>query len=155
MSKISCSLATNLVGLFYDGDLSLSVEDMVLDHLVSCPSCRVFYGDYCKYHNLVTYHIFEDKLNNEHVTKEEIREALDIIRKEHKYKVTDNLRWVDYAQEWDIPKLCGLVSFRDFTKEYDPRRDDGTCDYTDFNKFMALKFCKQIDFLEECLSKRL
>lgn len=144
-------MAKALMELFYKGKLSQKVNGLICEHLATCSSCRESYRTYSKNHNLTMFKLFETALM-EDFTASKLKEALTVLNEENNYKNIEHC-WTDYAKEWDIFKLCQLKSFRDFTKEYSSKGDDGTYDYDEFNKYMALKFCKRIDHLEECYRK--
>lgn len=161
MAKINCKTTTSLIDLFFEHKLSSHIVNLICEHLSTCKECRKSYLKYIKqnfksgqFYNV--YVILDSKIAISGATLQEAyNEDVDELVREGYFKKVDesNMQWLDFAKEFDIFKLAQLKCFRDFTREYKSIGDDNTFDYNDFNKFMAIKFCKQIDHLERCYRK--
>lgn len=169
MAKVNCKMAVALIEIFYRGKLSDNIVKVLCSHLASCKDCRKTFLDYLIKKKLVTsYYNFYIVLDSDilDLQKETLIEAftvdIETLKANQKESIgddtnvvidDDNMSWLDYAKEFDIYKLVQLKCFRDFVTEYNQVGDDGIFDYNDFNKYMAVKFCKYIDHLENCYKK--
>lgn len=165
MAKINCKMALSLGELFFEYKLSNNIVNLICEHLTICKECRKTYLNYIKKHKLKKelYNMFvildSDAISS--LYKDTLLEAYQedrqniIAKRKEEEQVVDesSMSWTDFAKDFDIYKLAQLKCFRDFTREYNKIGDDGTFDYNDFNKYMAIKFCKQIDHLELCYQK--
>ena len=58
--------------------------------------------------------------------------------------------WTRAANKFEVEKLMNMRAFRDLALEYNSPTG---IDYSEFIKYMSLKYAKRIDHLEECLLK--
>lgn len=162
MSKISCKAANSLKEPLFNLSLSKKVTEAVCHHLMECEECRTSYVQYIEKMDLQEiFESFYAILVNGPKMWETPQDYVQAFLEDKEFIDTndldikcgkDNMSWTDYANIWDVYKLCQIKAFRDFTREYDKRSDDGTYDYDEFNKFMALKICQKVDHLEHCFS---
>lgn len=178
MAKINCSMVCSLVHRFFDKSLKLTVRDLVLNHLLSCPVCLEKYKDFSKKNGYGDFEPLEDifKLAKEYDQSEEIRNIIDkeVGELTKEYDQSEEIRntidkevgeltkeipagsqdkWYQIASQYDIEKLLSLQSFRDLISEYKVDEDLGDIDYTEYYKYIIIKIAQKVDHLEHCLTK--
>lgn len=160
-SKINCSMCLTFVKPFFSNDLSPTVRDHVLAHLLACPNCAKKFVSYAKEIGLKQWKVVDA--------------AMDFITKKDKYHNARNLIhtqeelshlgldkemeirskvWTRAANMMDMEKLMQMKSFRDLMQEDVTYRQDEMLDYYEFGKFLALKLAQKVDHLEECYLKK-
>lgn len=157
MAKINCSMVCSLVHRFFDKNLKLTVRDLVLNHLLSCPICLEKYKDFSKRNGYgdfdPLYDIFE--MANKYDQSEEIRSTIDRKVNELTKEMPEGIqdKWYHIASQYDIEKLLSLQSFRDLISEYRADEDLGDIDYTEYYKYIIIRIAQKVDHLEYCLTK--
>lgn len=162
--KINCPMCKSFIKEFFTHAISLTVRDLVIAHILGCPSCEDEYIMYSVNIGLTGWDIKKEAdklimLCGEHPEKcKHTREALEKIQDK---KVTE-IRHDYYtraANNWDVGKLMRLKAFADLLdnnlgdKDYSELDEKLADNRMDFWKHEALKIAKHIDHLEECLAK--
>jgi len=151
----SCPMVLSMIKVFFGTGVNVYVEDNIIRHLLTCKKCREIYSQYAKEvgytkFNLITYAIkFADQ--NKWMHNMKTREYLEEVQENKESRVLSRV-WTRAANDFDINKLMNMKAFRDLSLELNDKGLQGT-DYSDFVKYMATKYAKHIDHLEECLLK--
>lgn len=151
----SCSMVLSMKKMFFGTGVNKYVEDNIIRHLLTCKECRKAYSEYAKEvgydkFNLITYAIHFCEGNTD-MLDSKTREYLSEV-KDNKVTRIRSQQWTRAANDFDIHRLMNMKAFRDLSIEYNSPTG---MDYSEFMKFMALKYGKRIDHLEECLLKEL
>lgn len=149
----SCSMVLSMKKTFFGTGVNACIEDKILRHLFTCAKCRRIYENYAreigyKKFNLVKYAIRFAESHKE-LKSSETRDYLGEVIGNKKLRVLSR-PWTTAVNTFDIDKLMNMKAFRDLCKEYDS--PEGV-DYSDFIRYITLRFAKHIDHLEECLIK--
>lgn len=152
-SKFDCELVISFRKKFFAGDLPPRIEDILLGHLLDCKGCREVYSNYAKsiginQFNVQRYAIKFYKKNRPNNTSN-VKSWLIKLRDEKKEEALSH-KWTQAAKEFDISELMNMKAFADLSNEYDSPTHE---DYSDFYKYLAIKFGQKIDHLELCLFK--
>lgn len=157
---INCGMCKNFKkDFFVKGVLGYTIRDHVLEHLFSCKECYETYKQFAKENNY-KFNLREDAidfvLNNSNrkccLTRDKLKEQgfeKDIEARSKK--------WTLVAERFEMVKLNQLPAFKDFVQEKfivnNDTFEDDIYAVNEWTKHFARKLCKQIDYLETCLSK--
>lgn len=157
---INCEMCKNFKkDFFVKGVLGYTIRDHVYEHLFSCKECYELYKQFAKENNY-KFNLREDAIdfvmNNNNrrccLTRDKLIEQgfeKDIEARSKK--------WSLIAERFEMIKLNQLPAFKDFLQEKFDVNDDTFEDdiyaVNEWSKYIARKICKQIDYLETCLSK--
>lgn len=138
-----------LISPFFKMALSRTINKAVCEHLRVCTEC------YNKY-NMFRQTAENGKLFDELFdllggipSLDEIDITLDKLEKEKVFKLSNG--WEEAAKKWDLYKLLQLKCFRNLANSYQDKYTVKETDYTEFYKYLAIKWGKEIDLLERCL----
>ena len=149
----SCSMVLSMKKIFFGTGVNKIVEDKIIRHLLTCKECRRIYTEYAreigyKKFNLITYAIQFCEGNKDYLDSE-TRRYLEEVRDNKPLRVLAR-PYTHAVEVFDINKLMQLKFFRDLCNEYN---SPGQLDYSGFMKYIAKKWAKYVDHLEECLLK--
>lgn len=153
--ELSCSTVLSMKKIFFGIGVNKYIEDNILRHLLTCEKCRKAYSSYAREvgytkFNLITYAIRFCE-NNKDMSNSKTKEYLSEVQEGKEARILSK-HWTRAAKDFDIDKLMNMKAFRDLSIELDSKGCQDL-DYSDFVKFMATKYAKHIDHLEECLLK--
>lgn len=156
-TKIDCNTTVKLARLYFDGSISYSIKDCVLEHLLVCKEC------YAKYRKLAKesgtsfnlkkeaiQFVKDDKVKKCNRLTKAMLEKLGFLN-DIKYSVNE---WSIAANSFDVTRLMNLKAFSDFAlEEFVVKLDSWDNDIdaiNNFSRWFVKKIAKDIDFLERC-----
>ena len=156
-TKLDCNTTVKFAQMYFDGSISYSIKDCVLEHLLVCQKC------YTEYRKIAKELGLSFNLRNEAVqfakdarvknfnrltkkTLEELGFANDI-------KCAIN-EWSAAANSFNLTKLMNLKAFSDFASEdFTVKLDNWDDDIESIHNFTKKKkkrIANVVDFLEHC-----
>lgn len=145
--EIDCRLAACLMRIFFNANITTSIKDSIITHLIKCKDCRQKYEDYAKAIGQKleldteiekVYEEYNAIIDKESIKKEEKNTA--VIKKKTYYEI---------AKEKDISSLMNVQSVRErFKESYSVNDEDYMKKLQDFGWYLAEEMCKKIDVLE-------
>lgn len=149
----SCSMVLSLKKLFFGTGLNMYVEDAVIRHILTCKKCRETFLFYAKEVGYKKFDVIKYAIrfveDHKSFTNSKTKEYLEEVHENKALRVLSQ-PWTTAANRFDIYKLMNMKAFRDLSNEYNSPTG---MDYSDFMKYIALKFAQKIDHLELCLLK--
>lgn len=147
--EIDCRLAACLMRIFFNANITTSIKDSIVTHLIRCNSCRQKYEEYAKAIG-TKFEIDEEikKIYDEYdnIAKEE---SATMESKEKNSKVTKVRTYYDMAKEKDISSLMNVQSVRErFKEQYNANDIEYMKKLQEFGWYLAEEMCKRIDTLE-------
>lgn len=145
-------MAACLMRIFFNANITTSIKDSIITHLIKCKSCRQKYEDYAK----AVGQKFEldseiKKIYEEYdsMTKEENATMENNNNNNNTYEVVKVRTYYDMARDKDISSLMNVQSVRErFKEQYSVDDEDYMKRLQDFGWYLAEEMCKKIDILE-------
>ena len=156
---LNCGFTKAFIEKYFNGSVGDIVTDYILEHLLTCKDCYREYYDYGKSIG-VSFNVRETAIKyvTERAKNKKIcytRDALLRLGFEKDLELVYN-QWSLAADRLDIEKLMNLLAFSELSlykitilAELWDEDTDAVYYYT---KWFAKKICKDIDFLEKCLT---
>ena len=157
--RLNCNFTKAFIEKYFKGSVGDIVTDYILEHLLTCKDCYREYYDYGKSIG-VSFNVRETAIKyvTERAKNKKIcytRDALLRLGFEKDLELGYN-QWSLAADRLDIEKLMNLRAFSEFALDKMTIRTDHWDEDTDavyyYTKWFAKKICKDIDFLEKCLT---
>lgn len=156
-TRLDCNTTVKFVQMYFDGSISYSIKDCVLEHLLVCQKCYTEYRKVAKELGL-SFNLRNEAIqfakdarakNFNRLTKKTLEElgfANDI-------KCAIN-EWSAAANSFNLTKLMNLKAFSDFASEDFTVKldnwDDDIESIHNFTKWFAKRIANVVDFLEHC-----
>lgn len=136
MGKLDCRQVKELAISFIANQLSETLHNSVLEHLMECNDCFEYY---CRKASSLNQRLNLDKKISMPTTDVD----------------TFYVNWTDAVKNNDLSALMQSKAIRDSVQENYNVADDGSEDevFREFGLFLIKKICQKIDHLENCLSK--
>lgn len=143
--EINCNLAACLMRTYFNANVTVSIRDAILTHLIKCDKCRKKYEDYAK------------AIGCKFELMEDIKKTYDEYDKSDKDNKTNmeekptvkRRTYYEIAKDKDISSLMNIQSVRERFKE---KCEADDAEYLkklqDFGWYLAEEICKKIDILE-------
>ena len=156
-TRLDCNTTVKFAQMYFDGSISYSIKDCVLEHLLVCQKCYTEYRKIAKELGL-SFNLRNEAIqfakdarvkNFNRLTKKTLEElgfANDI-------KCAIN-EWSAAANSFNLTKLMNLKAFSDFASEDFTVKldnwDDDIESIHNFTKWFAKRIANAVDFLEHC-----
>lgn len=156
-TRLDCNTTVKFAQMYFDGSISYSIKDCVLEHLLVCQKCYTEYRKIAKELGL-SFNLRNEAIqfakdarvkNFNRLTKKTLEElgfANDI-------KCAIN-EWSAAANSFNLTKLMNLKAFSDFASEDFTVKldnwDDDIESIHNFTKWFAKRIANTVDFLEHC-----
>ena len=156
-TRLDCNTTVKFAQMYFDGSISYSIKDCVLEHLLVCQKCYTEYRKIAKELGL-SFNLRNEAIqfakdarvkNFNRLTKKTLEElgfANDI-------KCAIN-EWSAAANNFNLTKLMNLKAFSDFASEDFTVKldnwDDDVESIHNFTKWFAKRIANVVDFLEHC-----
>ena len=156
-TRLDCNTTVKFAQMYFNGSISYSIKDCVLEHLLVCQKCYTEYRKIAKELGL-SFNLRNEAIqfakdarvkNFNRLTKKTLEElgfANDI-------KCAIN-EWSAAANSFNLTKLMNLKAFSDFASEDFTVKldnwDDDIESIHNFTKWFAKKIANAVDFLEHC-----
>lgn len=143
--EINCNLAACLMRTYFNMNVTTSIRDAILTHLIKCEHCRKKYEEYAKAIGC-KFELMEDikKTYDEYDKTDEVdKTSMDekpVVKKRTYYEI---------AKDKDISSLMNIQSVRErFKERYETDDAEYLKKLQDFGWYLAEEACKRIDTLE-------
>ena len=156
-TRLDCNTTVKFAQMYFDGSISYSIKDCVLEHLLVCQKCYAEYRKIAKELGL-SFNLRNEAIqfakdarvkNFNRLTKKTLEElgfANDI-------KCAIN-EWSAAANSFNLTKLMNLKALSDFASEDFTVKldnwDDDIESIHNFTKWFAKRIANAVDFLEHC-----
>lgn len=156
-TRLDCNTTVKFAQMYFNGSISYSIKDCVLEHLLVCRKCYTEYRKIAKELGL-SFNLKNEAIqfakdarvkNFNRLTKKTLEElgfANDI-------KCAIN-EWSAAANSFNLTKLMNLKAFSDFASEDFTVKldnwDDDIESIHNFTKWFAKRIANAVDFLEHC-----
>ena len=156
-TRLDCNTTVKFAQMYFNGSISYSIKDCVLEHLLVCQKCYTEYRKIAKELG-VSFNLRNEAIqfakdarvkNFNRLTKKTLEElgfANDI-------KCAIN-EWSAAANSFNLTKLMNLKAFSDFASEDFTVKldnwDDDMESIQNFTKWFAKRIANVVDFLEHC-----
>ena len=156
-TRLDCNTTVKFAQMYFNGSISYSIKDCVLEHLLVCQKCYTEYRKIAKELGL-SFNLRNEAIqfakdarvkNFNRLTKKTLEElgfANDI-------KCAIN-EWSAAADNFNLTKLMNLKAFSDFASEDFTVKldnwDDDIESIHNFTKWFAKRIANAVDFLEHC-----
>lgn len=154
--EVDCKTMNKLKKRFFNADdMTVTVRDIIIDHLLTCKECYENYKKYAseidKKFNLREYALkFVEE--NAHRLNLRTRDRLKELGFEKDMEYQEH-KWETIATKFDLYKLRNLVSFQNFMQEKVEAKlsdKDKLLSLNEWAKYMAKKIAIDVDKLELC-----
>lgn len=161
MSKINCAMCTSFAKAFFSQDLSCTTKDYIYEHLLECKDCLRVYKKVAKELGLEFHlkasavcfviEVSKGKYKNCCNKTKAILDAMGMSNEIDLYKH----KYILAADSMNLEVLQNLKCVNDMLQESFDFSNDETLEediksVREYAKFMAKKFCKTLDYLEDC-----
>lgn len=156
-TRLDCNTTVKFAQMYFNGSISYSIKDCVLEHLLVCQKCYTEYRKIAKELGL-SFNLRNEAIqfakdarvkNFNRLTKKTLEElgfADDV-------KCAIN-EWSAAANSFNLTKLMNLKAFSDFASEDFTVKldnwDDDIESIQNFTKWFAKRIANAVDFLEHC-----
>lgn len=145
--EIDCRLAASLMRIFFNANITTSIKDSIITHLIKCKSCRQKYEDYAK--AIGQKFELDNEINKIYEEYDAIIDEESTNMDEKSTEVIKKKTYYEIAKEKDISSLMNVQSVRErFKEQYSVDDEDYMKRLQDFGWYLAEEMCKKIDVLE-------